>query len=80
MSSQHSGIEQSQNRLIVEILSLIESSSVRLSRKRLKNDLSPNIKLNACAVFPWSKETAEGISSCQLHVLNQKHTLVRTET
>ena len=49
----------------VKSFSLIESCSVRLSRKRFKNDLSPNERV---------------ISSCQLQVLNKKHTLVRTGT
>ena len=72
MSSQHSGIEQSQNRLIVEILSLIESSGVRLSRKRLKNDLSPNIKLNACAFSLGQKKQPKGFpaASCMFWIKN----------
>ena len=46
--------------LLLMRLSLSESSSVRLSRKRFKNDLSPNIELNACTFSFGQKKHPTG--------------------
>ena len=55
--------------LLLMRLSLTESSSVRLSRKRFKNDLSPNIELNACT-FAWgqNKLCRKNILPSKIHV------------